>query len=169
MPQTVLNFALESTDASITPRAGSIVLGEYLHAIGLPELIERHLMQPRSAKGYRPSFFLQPLLLMLHNGGRVLEDIRMIKEDRTLCKLLNLNRVPKADSVGKWLKRHGLLGVYAIERIQRVLLKRYLKGRQELTLDIDASLIFNHKRIAEPKQAPETGLKLITNIFQFLR
>ena len=60
MPKTVLNFSLESTDESITPRAGSIILGEYLHAIGLPELIERHLPQPRSAKGYSPSFFVQP-------------------------------------------------------------------------------------------------------------
>ncbi len=157
MPQTVLNFALESTDESITPRAGSIVLGEYLHAIGLPELIERHLPQPRSAKGYRPSFFLQPLLMMLHNGGRVLEDLRMIEEDRALRKLLNLEKVPKADSVGKWLKRHGLLGVYAMQNMQRPLLKRYLKGRRELTLDIDASLIFNQKNIAEPTYKGEPG------------
>ncbi len=157
MPKTVLNFSLESTNESITPRAGSILLGEYLHAIGLPELIEHHLPQPRSAKGYRPSFFLQPLLLMLHNGGRVLEDLRMIGEDQALRKLLNLEKVPKADSVGKWLKRHGLLGVYAMQRAQRFLLKRYLQGRRELTLDIDASLIFNRKSIAEPTYKGEPG------------
>ena len=157
MPQTVLNFSIESTDESITPRAGSIVLGEYFHAIGLPELIEDHLPQPRSAKGYRPSFFLQPLLLMLHNGGRVLEDLRMIEKDQALRKLLGLKKVPKADSVGKWLKRHGLLGVYAMQGVMRSLLKRYLNDCQEVTLDIDASLIFNRKSIAEPTYKKETG------------
>ena len=58
-------------------------------------------------------------------------------------------QVPKADSIGKWLRRHGLLDVYALERIQRHLLAGFLKGRDEMTLDIDASLIFNQKSIAE--------------------
>lgn len=143
--------------AAITSQAGSIVLGEYLHAIGVPELIERHLPQPQSAKGYPPSFFIQPLLLMLHNGGRVLEDLRMIEEDRALRKLLNLPKVPKADSVGKWLKRLGLMGVYTLQSVQRPLLKRYLKDRTHVTLDIDASLIFNQKRISEPTYKGEKG------------
>ena len=81
----------------------------------------------------------------------------MIEEDRALRKLLNLTWAPKADSVGKWLKRHGLRGVYAMQSVQRSLLKRYLKGRRELTLDIDASLIFNRKSIAEPTYKGEPG------------
>lgn len=157
MPQTVLNFSLESTKECITPRAGSIVLGEYLHAIGVPDLIEHHLPGPQSAKGYSPSFFIQPLLLMLHNGGRVLEDLRMIEEDRALRKLLHLTKVPKADSVGKWLRRLGLVGVYSLQRLQRPLLERYLGGHTHVTLDIDASLMFNQKRIAEPTYKGEKG------------
>jgi hypothetical protein len=48
------------------------------------------------------------------------------------------------------LKRHGLIGLYGIEDMHKVLLKRYLKRIEEpLVLDIDASLIESHKSIAE--------------------
>jgi hypothetical protein len=37
-----------------------------------------------------------------------------------------MKHVPTADATGKWIKRHGLMGVYGVESINKVLLKRYL-------------------------------------------
>ena len=35
MTQTILDFTVESTEEKLTPRVGSILLGEYLKGIGL--------------------------------------------------------------------------------------------------------------------------------------
>ena len=149
MTQSVLNFSVEATKERLTPRAGEIVFGEYLKAIGIDNLCDLHLPQPKSNRGYAPFNFIQPLLLMLHSGGKSLDDIRIIREDKAMRKLLKLNAIPTADAVGKWLKRHGLIGMYGVEHINRKLLKRYLKRlKKALVLDIDASVIMSYKESA---------------------
>ncbi len=149
MAQTVLNFSIASTDERLTTRSGEIVFGEYLKAIGVDKLCDTYLPQPQSNRGYAPFNFIQPLLLMLHSGGRSLDDIRMIQSDTAMKEVLHINNVPTADGTGKWLKRHGLIGMYGIESINQTLLKRYLKRIEEpLVLDIDASVIESHKSTA---------------------
>lgn len=150
MAQTVLNFSIDSTDERLTSRSGEIVFGEYLKAIGVDQLCDRYLPQPKSNRGYAPFNFIQPLLLMMHAGGRSLDDMRMVQTDKAMQEVLHIDKVPTADSTGKWLKRHGLIGMYGTEDINKVLLKRYIKRIEEpLVLDIDASLIESHKSIAE--------------------
>jgi len=150
MAQSVLNFSIESTEERLTSHSGEIVFGEYLKAIGVDRLCDKYLPQPKSNRGYVPFTFIQPLLLMMHGGGRSLDDIRMVRSDKALKEVLHIDKVPTADSTGKWLKRHGLIGLYGIEDINKVLLKRYLRRIEEpLVLDIDASLIESHKSIAE--------------------
>ena len=150
MAQTVLNFSIASTDERLTSQSGEIVFGEYLKAIGIDKLCDRYLPQPKSNRGYAPFNFIQPLILMMHGGGHSLDNLRMVHADKAMQEVLNINNVPTADSTGKWLKRHGLIGVYGIEDMNKVLLKRYLKRINEpLVLDMDASVIESHKSIAE--------------------
>jgi hypothetical protein len=150
MAQSVLNFSIESTDERLTSHSGEIIFGEYLKAIGVDKLCNKYLPQPKSNRVYAPFNFIQPLLLMMHGGGRCLDDIRMVQNDKAMQEVLHIDKVPTPDSTGKWLKRHGLIGLYGIEDMHKVLLKRYLKRIEEpLVLDIDASLIESHKSIAE--------------------
>ena len=150
MTQTVLNFTIEGTDEKLTPRSGEVLFGEYLKAIGVDKLCDCHLPLPQSNRGYAPFAFLQPLLLMLHSGGKSLEDIRVIREDHAMRALLHIKKVPTASTMGKWLKRWGLIGIYGMERINKQLLKRHLKRVDEpLVLDIDASVIESHKSEAD--------------------
>lgn len=150
MAQTVLNFSIAPTDERLTSRSGEIVFGEYLKAIEVDKLCNTYLPHPGSNRGYAPFNFIQPLLLMLHSGGHSLDDLRMIQADKAMKEVLHIKNVPTADGTGKWLKRHGLRGVYAIESINRNLLRRYLNRIEEpIVLDIDASVIESHKSIAE--------------------
>lgn len=149
MAQTLLNFSIASTDERLTSRSGEILFGEYLKAIGVDKLCDTYLPQPGSNRGYTPFNFIQPLLLMLHSGGRSLDDLRIIQSDTAMKEVLHINNVPTADGTGKWLKRHGLIGMYGVESINQTLLKRYLKRIEEqLVLDIDASVIESHKSTA---------------------
>ena len=158
MPQRVLNFSVEGTQESFTSNAGTILFGEYLKAIRVDKLCNAHLPLPQSNRGYQPFEHIQPLLLMLHSGGRVLEDVRRVHNDRGLKETLKIKRIPIAESIGKWITRHGLQGVYGIESINRTLLKRHLKTFTEpLILDIDASVIFSQKHTAETTYKMQSG------------
>ena len=52
--QTVLPFKLEITKDEITPHAGPAPFGEFVHAMGLPLLINRELPAPAGGAG-RPA------------------------------------------------------------------------------------------------------------------
>ena len=150
MTQTILDFHLTTTNEKLTPRSGVIILGEYLKGLGLEKLCNSHLPLPLNHKGYNPFEFVYPLVLMLHSGGRVIDDIREIKLDYALKQSLNIKNIPTASGIIKWLKRTGLAGVYGIEAINKTLMERYLKritlhSDEDLILDIDATVIEAHK------------------------
>jgi len=158
MPQGVLSFSVEGTKESLTSNAGTILFGEYLKAIQVDQLCNTYLPVPQSNRGYMPFEHMQPLLLMLHSGGRVLDDLRMIHKDKAIKETLKIKRMPISESVGKWITRHGLQGIYGIESVNRKLLQRHLKSVDEpLVLDIDASVIFSQKSTAETTYKMQSG------------
>jgi len=78
MTQTILNFKLESTNEKLTPRTGVTILGEYLKGMNLEQFCNENLPKAKRNNGYSAFEFIYPLILMLHSGGRVLEDIKGI-------------------------------------------------------------------------------------------
>lgn len=158
MPQGVLNFSVAGTKESLTSNAGTILFGEYLKAIKVGQLCNTYLPVPQSNRGYMPFEHIQPLLLMLHSGGRVLDDLRIIHKDKAIKETLKIKCMPISESVGKWITRHGLQGIYGIESINRKLLQRHLKTVDEpLVLDIDASVIFSQKSTAVTTYKMQSG------------
>lgn len=151
MPQTILNFNLESTDEKLTPRVGIAIFGEYLKGLKLESLCNSNIPLTKHAKGYTPFEFIYPLILMLHSGGRVLDDIKEIRLDTALGALLKMKNIPTASAFTKYLHKHGANGQDAIRKINRQYLKRFLKSlkNEELILDIDASFIEAHKNSAK--------------------
>jgi len=149
--QTVLPFKLAATNDSLTPHAGLAIFGEFLSAINLAESVDLHLPAPGSGAGYVPSSYVVPLLLMLHGGGRALEDLREIRSDVPLRDLVGLDEIPSPDAVGDWLRRMGSggglsgLGEANVELVGRMLAR---EDRSDYTLDIDATLIEAEKRDA---------------------
>lgn len=151
MHQRVLPFKLESTSATITAHAGLVLFGEFIHAMGLPSLVNTELPKPGSPRGYDPAKFVHPLVLTLNGGGRSLEDIRQIKNDTGLQDLLRIDAVPSPDATGDWLRRMGggdglsCLGTVNTTYIRRTL---NLEERSDYTLDIDATQIVAEKQEA---------------------
>jgi len=105
--QTVFPFKLENTKEVLTSRGGLALMAEFNHGIGLRELADIHLPEPGSNRGYSPSLFVDPLVLTLQGGGRSLEDIRELKEEAGLMKLINHSAIPSSDAIGDWLRRMG--------------------------------------------------------------
>ena len=151
MTQTILNFKLESTNEKLTPRTGVAIFGEYLKGMNFESFCNKNLPISNHHKAYSPFEFIYPLILMLHSGGRVLDDIREIRLDTALSTLLKMENIPTASAFTKYLHRHGTEGEEGIKSINKQYLKRFLKSikNEELILDIDASFIEAHKSTAE--------------------
>lgn len=118
-------------------------------ALKLAKVIDTELPPPGSGKGYKPSCFVIPLVLMLHGGERKLEDLR---------ELLEMKEFPASCTVGDWLRRIGKngKGLLGLARVNKHLVVEILKRdlRKEYTLDTDATVIE-----AEMKEAKWTYKK----------
>jgi hypothetical protein len=128
------------------------MLGVFCLGMGLPEWIDHHMPKPGSGAGYNASTYVLPLMLMLVKGGRSLEDIRLVKDDRLLCKILKLARVPSPDAIGDWLRRSSTgEGLRGLAQVNRLLIKRALSydGHKDYTLDIFAMMIAAEKASAK--------------------
>jgi len=108
-------------------------------------------LYPEGISSLRSGQFIYPLILVLHSGGRVLDDIREIKIDKALTTLLKIENIPTANAVSKYLRKHGTHGESGIREINKKFLKRFFKSvkGEELILDIDATFIEAHKNTAK--------------------
>jgi len=157
--QTILPFKLETTEDALTAHGGLALFGEFCAALKLGQEINRHLPAPGSGKGFHPGVYVQPLVLMLHGGGRSLEDMRMLAGDDGLKPLLGMN-VPSPDAFGDWLRRMGEgKGLSGLRAVHKKHLKWALKREdtKDYTLDIDATQIIAEKHDAHLTYKGEKG------------
>ncbi len=162
MQQTLLSFKLEETSDELTSHAGLVLFGEYLAGLGFSGLLDSHLPGPGSAAGYPPSAHVLPLVLMLCGGGRSLEDMRTLRSDRGLQRLLSMDVIPSSDAIGDWLRRQGDragAGLACLGKVRGEVLRRALnrEDRCDYTLDIDATQIVAEKREAHYTYKGEKG------------
>ncbi len=151
--QTVFPFKIETTKERLTAHGGLALMAEFNHGIGLRELTDRYLPPPGSHRGFEPSVMVDSLVLMLQGGGRSLEDLRELKNEEGLLKLIGRDEIPEPDTVGDWLRRmgdprrgqqEGLKGLGEVrDKINGRILKR--DGKKEYTLDADATEIIGEK------------------------
>lgn len=145
----ILPHNLSTTDELLTSRGGLLAVATLMQKLNLTNLIDKHFVLPKSNRGFNPSEFLNSLILMQHEGGIRLDDIKYLKKDQAITKLLGLKNIPQPDTVGDWLRRMGTSGVNAISLINKELCRIALKGTKYITLDIDASEIISNKKEAK--------------------
>lgn len=150
--QTVFPFKLEITKEKLTAHGGLALMAEFNHGIGLRELTDKYLPWPKSNRGFKPSQFIDPLVLMLQGGGRSLEDIRELEYEEGLMRLIGNNNIPEPDTIGDWLRRMGDLetgqsGLKGLDKVRETINHRILRrdGIGEYTLDVDATEIVAEK------------------------
>ena len=150
--QAILPFKMERTDELITPRSGLGLFAEVVRTLGVPGKIRGAFPRPGSNRGYEAWQYIEPLLLMLTGGGRHIEDLREIRDDKALRVLVGLRRMPSVSTFGDWLVRtgakSGLRAMTAVdEGVAGVIWRR--TGTADYTLDVDATVIEAEKKEAE--------------------
>jgi hypothetical protein len=127
-------------------------MAEFNHGIGLRQLTDQYLPAPGSNRGFDPSEIVDAVVLMLQGGGRTLEDLRELKNEEGLMKLIGRDKIPEPDSAGDWLRRMGdpnggKAGLEGLDRVRGKVNERILRrdGIKEYTLDADAMEIVGEK------------------------
>jgi len=142
LPQLILPIKMEKSSERLTSLSGLVILEELARATGIWDRLDAVLQAPQSGRGYQPSEFVQPLVWMLHAGGRRLEDLRELRAEEEALKELGLRAVPDAGTVGDWLRRQGQAGVAAVQAVSREMVQEALRQEpEEVILDVDATEI----------------------------
>ena len=108
--ETILPFDIEPTDTALTVHGGLLLPYEMAQALKLGKVIDRELPGPGSGRGYKPSEFVIPMILMLHGGGKKLDDLREIEGEVNLRELLGVKGLPASCTMGDWFRRMGQNG-----------------------------------------------------------
>ena len=98
----VVGFKLERTEEPLPAQGGLAVLAEFNHGLGLGPLVDRYVPGPGSHRGYALSVFVARLILMLHAGGRSLEDLRELRREAGRLRLLDRASSPDPDTLGAY-------------------------------------------------------------------
>ena len=157
----ILPFRIVPADEPLVARSGLLLPYEIAKALKLPEAIDRELPPPGSGRGYKPSQFVMPLVLMFHGGGRKLEELREIRAEVSLRHLLEMESLPASCTIGDWMRRigedgKGLSGLGKVNyHLVREVIKRDKRG--SYTLDVDASIIESEKEEAKVTYKGEKG------------
>lgn len=161
LPGTGPIFKIEATDEPLIARGGLILPSEMAKALKLPRIIDRELPSAGSGHSYAPSQFVMPLILMLHGGGKKLEDLRELMGEISLRKLMDMEEMPASCTVGDWLRRMGSdrRGLAGLSKVNDHIVKKILSKdpRTEYTLDHDATIIEAEKDVARYTYKKEKG------------
>ena len=162
--QTVFGFKIEKTNEELTAHGGLALMAEYNHGIGLCGLVDQHLPGPGSNRGYQASAFVDSLVLMLQGGGRCLEDVRELRQEEPLLKLIDRKEIPNPDTIGDWLRRMGdpqnnQAGLLGLGHVRDTTNHRILRRdkAEDYTLDMDATQVEGEKADAQYTYKGEKG------------
>ena len=143
----ILPHKLATTNDQLTSRAGLLAIAQVMETINLSERIDQYFPLPKSNRGFKPSVFIETLILMQHEGSFHLDDVRHINDDAALRTVLGLDKIPRASSLGSWLHRLGKdnQSFTAWIQVNQAVLKAALHQRKGITLDIDATEVIANK------------------------
>ena len=144
----IVKHDIKESKQNLTARAGLVVVASLMCKLGLSEMADALMPGPGSNRGFKKSVLVNTMVLMQHEGGRCLDDVRHLRHERGLMTLLGFKRIPTARTLGNFLR--SISGCdkskKALAAMNRRVLKAALHHCRRVTLDIDATVIETYKR-----------------------
>ncbi|NOY23175.1 MAG: hypothetical protein GXO70_06670 [Acidobacteria bacterium] len=82
----------------MTAHGGTILLRKLTEDLKLHRKLNTWIRNSQSTT-YHPADIILPITLMLHTGGKCLKDLARMAEDKTLCSLHKLRRIPHPTTI----------------------------------------------------------------------
>jgi len=145
--QNGCRLKVEKSSQHLTSFAGLPLLCELADRAGIirqldsiPRLFER-------TRGFCISDYIMGLALTLIAGGEGLDDSRLLRGDAGLRQLI-FPVLPAANSIGRFLHRFTDRSLHHLGEVATAIALMSVKSKQDLTLDIDSTLIESEKKAA---------------------
>jgi len=166
--QGILPFVIERGEREdVTARAGLPLVVETLRALGVDDLAQAELPEPKRRRGFTPAQKLEALVTLIAAGGDRVEDVRILSEDQGLERLLG-GALPSPDALldflgqfhdpACWERRPAdkkayvppeSVGLRGLDAVLRAVVARGAdRGTTRATIDHDGTIIEAHKRDA---------------------
>lgn len=166
--QGILPFVMRHGDGeTVTAHAGLPLVVEAARAVRLDEVVEAQLRLAQRQRGFSEAQKFEALLLLIAAGGDRIEDIRLLRDDRGLVRLLG-GELPSPDALLDFLAAFDDPAVWAqrpvdekswvppetaplaaLFEVNRALVRRAAQRHSTTaTLDHDGTIIEAHKRDA---------------------
>jgi hypothetical protein len=104
MDQERLGFEYEvaGDEDRVTAWGGLPLVAEVLTALGVDDAVARHVKMPKARREFDAVAFVKTVVLTMAAGGDCLDDVRMLRDDGALARLLQM-RIPSPESVRQFL------------------------------------------------------------------
>ena len=164
-------FRLVEGDDTLVSFGGGILLDEFIHRLGLPELIDRHVRVKERERGYRESEAVLGLAVSMITGGECLDDLFVLREESGFSSLWSHGEIPHPTTMGDFLRRFTLGHIRQLESVLAECFRRVYRAepkRPSLTVDIDSTLdeVFGHQQGA---RMAYTGIRALNPLMGFIR
>lgn len=147
---------VEKTSVSVTSFAGIPLLTELAHSTGAIKRLNAIDGIWRRKSEYSTSDYIIGLAMTLAAGGDTLDDTRLLRSDAALCSLA-LPSLPCANTLGEFLRRFGNHSLYRFSEIVTAQALCNVMPGQDITVDIDATIIESDKASARMTYKGVTG------------
>jgi hypothetical protein len=128
----------------ITALGGLVLVRELADRLGLSALLDAVTVKKRR-RGYSPAQVVLALCETLIAGGESLDDVALLRADCAQATLRGRG-LPDPTTVGRFLRRFTLGHIGQLNRaLDRLFVRVHpLLGREQVTLDLDASYVEHH-------------------------
>lgn len=149
--ESLLKIKLKSTKKQITAHSGLILPAVYSLKLKLNQIVNKFITNPKHVTGAMPAEYVNHFCMIFWGGGRALEDVRILKEDTALQKLLASEKILSSDALGNWLRAKGATDISNMRIVMQKILNKIMskETRTKYTLDVDATQIETSKKEAK--------------------
>lgn len=148
MKHRILPFLVAQSKEKLTDRGSLALIDEFMSGLGFSDELDKVFPSPGSGKGIEAADYIRTLVYHFVDGGRHLEEIEGIKDDKGFRSLIKMEHMPGSDAVGDWLRRIGQgTGTGYVQRLNDTLIRRYaaVSEHQEFVFDVDSTIIESNK------------------------
>ena len=152
-----------ATTEELTGRGGLLLVIKVFKALKLKKLADIVFRLPGSNRGYLNGDILTTLVAMQNEGAKCLSDVSHLHKESGLLQRIGIRKIPGANTLSRWLHRHGHAGVDLVNQLNQKVIATTLQYRQvkEVTLDIDATVIETEKASATRTYQNHLGFSMM--------
>lgn len=135
-------FNIVTRDITLSSHAGVVLLQDFLHRLGVADLIDEELHVKQRARGYPESAAVLSLGLNLVLGGSCLSDLNVLRGDPGTQALLDWTQVLAPTTAGEYLRKFQMGAIWDLQRLVRRVQARVRPHQTatRCTLDLDSSI-----------------------------